>query len=258
MIQPKDVLIGYVTSANIKDDGLKQKLNGHPVVGNVYQIVKSNGMYFIHIGREFTQSDLSGICIGDNYTYGDNDKISFAITQLDDSNYLDFNLTDDNLDRVNEWLTTHHANINGGEIVSDMDAVGAADGTKPKVENKNKINGGLIKKLIDPFFGNQPYLESIAKSLNYLCYNDPNSLEPLDNSIKFLVDRQKSEPQNCPIPWAAEQFLLFCKSSDISTHSIIDNAVKYHSTDDVKHLYTIFSDVLIELQRRTLTGNTNG
>lgn len=108
-----DVLIGFVHEFKFVSDEDLSRLNGHPIEGRVYRILKDPYGYRIHIGRENNDEGLDGLFLG-NALDGEQRRYTFKIEIVTPENYLGLPLVEEDRVKVLDWVQSNSDDLREG------------------------------------------------------------------------------------------------------------------------------------------------
>jgi len=253
----EEILVGYVNNFEFKDEATKNNLNGHPIVGRVYQIIKIDGVYYIQIGAEKTQGMLDGITLGESLsgTYGD--KWNYDVIPLTKDNYIDFTLNQEDYENVEKWLDTDHQDLRNkvnGVVTPVIVSEGPGNrGYQPiSQEEEDKLRTAIQATLAKHFPITKDIISRISSSLNFLVDNDPHLLEAVADYLDYQVQVTKESKADTPRDFIAKDYLLYSISPEVAMFNVLTGVNYYTHTLDKNDLYSAIEYSLLELQRRKL------
>lgn len=104
------ILLGYVIKFDYVDEQEQDLLEGHPLPGRVYRLIKDEDGYRLHIGRENNAAHIDGWMLGKRLK----NKLraySFDIQVIDAENYSDIKLHPDDVTKMVDWLKDDHKDL---------------------------------------------------------------------------------------------------------------------------------------------------
>lgn len=105
-----DISIGFVRRWDYFTDSYVDQMNGHPLVGRVYRLIKDDMGYRLHIGRENNDIGLDGLFLGPKLV-AERPDFAFEVEIVTPENYLKLPLTNDDASKVVEWITTENKDL---------------------------------------------------------------------------------------------------------------------------------------------------
>ncbi|MBU6390912.1 MAG: hypothetical protein KGQ83_01570 [Planctomycetes bacterium] len=254
-----EIAVGFIDKFDFIDDSSSEKLSGHPKVGRVYQILKLDGVYFLHIGHANTKAKLDGITLGPGLSGNYMDKWSYKVDLLTKDNYIDYPLSVEDMEKVSLWLESDHKELRGllnkpmsPVVIADIDNNGNFDPIND--QEAEKLNQAIARTLSNHLPITKQLVESIAKSVNVLMFHNPELLDAVSELLSVLAELSIIEDSKNIREHPVEDFLLFSKSKDTAIYNAIDSLYAYSNDGSPQkdHLYRALHFGLLELQRRKL------
>ncbi|HEY0751370.1 MAG TPA: hypothetical protein VGD26_09445 [Chitinophagaceae bacterium] len=111
-----DILIGFVKFFNFTKPEDLERLNGHPIIGRVYRLLKDPFGWRIHLGRQTNQEGLDGLYLGEvdieeGLLHGEQPQYRFAIEIVTPTNYLELPIPEEDRQKVLEWIETDNKDL---------------------------------------------------------------------------------------------------------------------------------------------------
>jgi hypothetical protein len=105
-----DVLIGFVHDFSYHNGQTNEDMNGHPVVGRVYRLIKDPNGFRLHIGRENNTIGLDGLFLGPALEAIRPD-FSFKIEPVTPANFLTLPINEEDATSIAKWVADENKDL---------------------------------------------------------------------------------------------------------------------------------------------------
>jgi hypothetical protein len=197
--QPKsseyDIQIGFVHEFEFFSDSHSHNMNGHPIQGRCYRLIKDPQGYRIHIGRENNEAKLDGLFLGPELKATRKD-FRFKIEVVTTDNYLQLPITSEDADNILKWVETESQDLwdkikleVSGEVpviksLGDLLALLRSSETEEQEEleiiNIEDIPTDTNKRIDTS--------ERITASLNYIADKDEEMIYSIADALDYIAN----------------------------------------------------------------------
>lgn len=233
-----EYLIGYINKFIHKDPLTKKLFGEHPRQNTVYQLLRDDNGYIIHTGKVNAKSTLQGIFVGPHLISDEDPKWEYDITVLDKSNMLDFNLTSEDLKRIELWLDTDHK-----DLKQSLGVLVNKENELPKPVSLQELMPSFVQNALIIEDKKSILQHGISESLTKLLNSDLELLESLDLVLKYIVDKKSM--------YALRTYILGCENSEALNGAIMGSLESYNETGDPSNIYKTIETCLFEIQKFT-------
>lgn len=105
-----DVQIGFIKNWDYSTTASSDQMNGHPMIGRVYRLIKEPLGYRLHIGRDKNKIGIDGLFLGPKLK-AERPDFAFDIEVVTTENYLHLPLSSEDAQQVLHWITTENNDL---------------------------------------------------------------------------------------------------------------------------------------------------
>lgn len=236
----KEVVVLYTNKFQYFYPEDKETMKGHPIEGRVYRAIKDTDTnhYLLHIGTENTESKMEGIQL--KKLEGKSLGWECDLEEITDKNLLDFDLTPEDAEKMIQWETKGHDDLN--KFINEPDEESGKEFDIEDIEDLVDLNHEM----------------EIADALNKTLDYDAEFHFTMTDLIKYLAS-------TCDDKYGSSQLdtrgILY--SETLGQGFNTGNAVKYiarYNTEgfeksyNPKDLMKAIHYLLFELTRRKING----
>ena len=109
-VENMKILMGYVHRFDYKNEQEAHALQGHPLPGRVYRLIKDDSGYRLHIGRENNMVGIDGWLLGKRLKNSLR-AYSFEVEVITPDNFEELNLHPDDVTRMVTWLNSKNKDL---------------------------------------------------------------------------------------------------------------------------------------------------
>lgn len=263
-----DVVIGYIKDFEYYSDQADH-MNGHPKIGRVYRLIKDDSGYRLHIGRENNTLGLDGLYLGPELS-GSQKSFRFDIEVLTPTNYLSFDLVNEDGEKVVEWLESENKDLWEILMLQSEGALKRINDVQDLRELMEAV-GKVSKELEQPVhditseveIGDDPDAEEIHmslrldKALHNIYRKDYELMKVIVDVMEYISSTYGDKYENAELPNLSKEILI--NTGVLGKGANVFNVFKYvqryattgfKKSDNVQDLYKALHYTMFELQRR--------
>lgn len=252
---PTQIIVGLIKSFEYGDKNTQKAMGGHPKVGRVYRILKDKipeaedqFLYRVHIGREHNVNKLDGILLGDSLQGEHFGRWQYDIVELTPSNYLDYNIEEQDLKLITQWFETDNEDL---KQIIDNDILtvdtAEADFGQQSSEMSTPQEYTLPEELMNILSKENSYgevMKDLSSNISRLVNGNESKMMAICEMIDDLSTYNNSFPEN----------FIINSTTDESFISSILSTITLGPQENKTNIFQIIRYCLAEIQRL----NNNG
>jgi len=243
-----EILVGYVKHFKFNDKFSEDLLMGHPKEGRIYQIIKDDLYgYRLHVGEENTKDKaMSGILLGHELQGNYGNRWEFDVALINNDNYLDFDITTEDLEKLQGWLQDGNAKLK--EVLE-----------RPVAVATMSENGELVRHIVhtaveDALEEETRKRNQFSENLNVLLFIDPELFDVLMDVVAYLASTYKDKYEASGKPNLSKDYLLSASSSEVALFNSMKYLQRYSTTGfeksaNPKDLHKAIHYIIFEFMR---------
>ncbi len=246
-----EIYVGYVHQFEFNDKASREMLNGHPMEGRVYQIIKDTFYGFrLHIGAENTENKMAGILLGPSLSGSHADKWKFEISLITEDNFLDFPIHEEDAIKIQHWFASGNQELKDTLDQPVRVVTSNEDGVLVEHDLENLTPPD---ETYDPFQDNK--YKRLSDDMNTLMEKDPELLSTLAEFIGHVASCYGDKYETKDRINFSKEFLLSTLSPDTNLYNSLKYIQRYTTTGfeksgNPKDLYKAMHYIIFELERQ--------
>lgn len=266
-----DVLVGFIKDFSYREGADANGMNGHPTIGKCYQIIKDPQGYRIHIGRENNENHLDGLWLGETLK-GVRKDYSFDIIVVTPENFLDLPIEGEEAKKVEQWITTNHAEI-WGKLQNEIDGSAVVVKSFQELQDleMKDVARHIAETLSKALAAEEPtdpeYLEvkRMEESLNTVQDKDPEMFSALVDVFEYIASTYSDKYESPELGNISKPVLT--KSASLGKGANVFNIIKYaqrygttgfEKSENIKDIMKAIHYGAFEIQRKRYNAQQNG
>lgn len=259
------VMVGFIKEFDYVDPGSLEQMNGHPIVGKCYRIIKDTNGYRLHIGREFNSMALDGLWLGDSLAAERKD-FSYDIQIVTPENFLDLPIDQDEAKKVSEWIEANHEDIwvrLRSEITGDMPVIKTLQDLLSYMATKRE--DAIDLPAITASIPIEAYddVTRLENAINIISGCDSDLMDTLIDVAEYLASTYGDKYESPEMPNIGK--IIVTQSATLGKGANVFNMIKYaqrygttgfDKSENPRDLMKVIHYAMFEMQRkRNINGN---
>lgn len=255
MTSAPEISVGLIKAFEFYDESYGKRFNGHPVAGRVYRLIKDfipdekKTLYRLHIGRETNESQLDGLILGFDLEGSAKNQYSFKIEEVTKDNFLDFDLSEEDIKQVSQWFDTNHKDLR--EILG-LPAIALENGEQLP-QTKEAIN---LVSFLENNSENLDSLNAFPANFDKIFYKDTEFAKILADFTGYVASTYGDKYEAADRGNFTKEYLFTSKSPDVALFNAFKYLQRYgtqgfEKSGNVKDLYKALHYIMFELIRKS-------
>lgn len=259
-----EIFIGYVHSFDFANKETKALFSPHPEVGRIYRVIlRKRGddqSYELYVGKDSNKLGMDTIVLGEELSGDYEGKWSYDISIVTKTNYLDYEFTDEDVEKLHMWTKSKHADLK--KLLTKAPKPVNTDQLPPPTFTVDNSENPIPKPMMEAIHREihshtkrEQDLQDIVKGLEQVRRFDPGLISPLAKVIFVLGDMTEEFSTHTDI---VKSVIMETNSRAVAPTMALANIQNYLIGDaDNRNLIMAIINLVTEMQRLELHPDNN-